>query len=82
MNDESDGNTCCSRHGAGTAGRTSRGRGAEEESDEESCAAFGYLRGIRDQALAVEFRFQDGNSEWFPTACWARGGTTLRSGCC
>lgn len=33
---------------------------------EASCAAFGYLRGIRDQAAAVEFRFRDGNSTWFP----------------
>jgi hypothetical protein len=33
---------------------------------EASCPAFGYLRGIRDQAAAVEFRFRDGNSTWFP----------------
>jgi hypothetical protein len=33
---------------------------------EASCAAFGYLRGIREQANAVEFRFRDGNSMWFP----------------
>lgn len=33
---------------------------------EASCAAFGYLRGIRDHASAVEFRFRDGNSLWFP----------------
>jgi hypothetical protein len=32
---------------------------------EAACAAFGYLRGIRDQAAAVEFRFRDGNSMWF-----------------
>src|ERR1700675_342861 len=31
-----------------------------------SCGAFGYLRGIRDHASAVEFRFRDGNSTWFP----------------
>jgi hypothetical protein len=30
------------------------------------CAAFGYLRGIRERADAVEFRFRDGNSVWFP----------------
>lgn len=36
------------------------------ECGEASCAAFGYLRGIRDQAAAVEFRFRDGNSTWFP----------------
>ncbi len=34
--------------------------------DEDSCAAFGYLRGLRECALAVEFRFRDGNSDWFP----------------
>ena len=39
---------------------------AESEEVEASCAAFGYLRGIRDQAAAVEFRFRDGNSAWFP----------------
>jgi hypothetical protein len=31
-----------------------------------SCGAFGYLRGIRDHASAVEFRFREGNSVWFP----------------
>ena len=29
-------------------------------------AAFGYLRGIRDQATSVELRFRDGNSMFFP----------------
>jgi hypothetical protein len=29
-------------------------------------AAFGYLRGIRDTASAVEFRFRNGTSRWFP----------------
>jgi len=29
-------------------------------------AAFGYLRGTRDHASAIEFRFRDGNSVWFP----------------
>ncbi len=40
--------------------------GGEEGAEEEACPAFGYLRGIRDRALAVEFRFRTGNSEWFP----------------
>lgn len=31
-----------------------------------ACKAFGYLRGIRDHAAAVEFRFRNGNSVWFP----------------
>jgi len=39
---------------------------AEAEAVEASCAAFGYLRGIRERADAVEFRFRDGNSVWFP----------------
>ena len=43
-------------------GRRQKRRGSEEEI---SCGAFGYLRGIRDSA-AVEFRFRDGNSMWFP----------------
>ena len=38
----------------------------ETEGIEDSCAAFGYLRGVRDHAAAVEFRFRDGNSMWFP----------------
>ena len=41
--------------------KNGRGDGAEA-----SCRAFGYLRGIRDQSAAVEFRFRDGNSMWFP----------------
>jgi hypothetical protein len=38
----------------------------EAEGAEASCKAFGYLRGIRDQATSVEFRFLDGNSTFFP----------------
>jgi hypothetical protein len=42
----------------------------KEETDGEeagsSAAAFGYLRGIKDLPGAVEFRFRDGNSTWFP----------------
>lgn len=36
-----------------------------DEEAEASCGAFGYLRGIRDSASAVEFRFRDGSSIWF-----------------
>jgi hypothetical protein len=39
---------------------------AEADGAEGSCGAFGYLRGIRDQATSVEFRFRDGNSIFFP----------------
>jgi hypothetical protein len=42
----------------------------QKESDpdgiEACCAAFGYLRGMRERADALEFRFRDGNSTWFP----------------
>ena len=43
-------------------------REKEKDGDagEAACRAFGYLRGIRDQSAAVEFRFRDGNSTWFP----------------
>ena len=51
---------------AATAGRPVKERPREEEAvEEECCAAFGYLRGLRDRALAIEFRFRDGNSEAF-----------------
>jgi len=39
---------------------------SEAEGAEASCGAFGYLRGLRDSSAAVEFRFRDGNSMWFP----------------
>jgi hypothetical protein len=39
---------------------------ADADGGEASCAAFGYLRGIRDEGASVEFRFRDGNSAWFP----------------
>jgi hypothetical protein len=41
-------------------------RESEGEAVEISCGAFGYLRGIRDLAASIEFRFRDGNSAWFP----------------
>src|SRR5258708_25960699 len=39
---------------------------ADAEEAEVSCGAFGYLRGIKDVPGAIEFRFRDGNSVWFP----------------
>ncbi|MGH9616410.1 MAG: hypothetical protein ACRD28_06670 [Acidobacteriaceae bacterium] len=39
---------------------------AEADGAEASCAAFGYLRGLRDASASVEFRFRDGNSIFFP----------------
>lgn len=47
-------------------GAQSVNKDSDAEGAEASCAAFGYLRGIREQAAAVEFRFRDGNSMWFP----------------
>ena len=38
----------------------------ELDGTEASCKAFGYLRGTHNSAAAVEFRFHDGNSTWFP----------------
>ena len=38
---------------------------AEIEGEEAKCEAFGYLRGLRDSSVSVEFRFRDGNSTWF-----------------
>lgn len=40
--------------------------GEPPDGGEGFCAAFGYLRGIRERADAVEFRFRGGNSVWFP----------------
>ncbi|HZU39042.1 MAG TPA: hypothetical protein VFA18_24155 [Gemmataceae bacterium] len=42
------------------------GKDGEADAGEASCGAFGYLRGLRDASAAVEFRFRDGNSIWFP----------------
>jgi hypothetical protein len=39
---------------------------SEPDGIEACCSAFGYLRGIRERADALEFRFRDGNSTWFP----------------
>lgn len=47
------------------------GDAARHEVDADDLAAspgapFGYLRGIEDKAAAVELRFRDGTSRWFP----------------
>jgi hypothetical protein len=36
----------------------------DSDSEEECCPAFGFLRGLKSQALAIEFRLRNGNSEW------------------
>ena len=52
-------------HPAGYAA-SSANKEPEAEGVEASCGAFGYLRGLRDQSAAVELRFRNGNSMWFP----------------
>jgi hypothetical protein len=48
------------------AGSNQGNAAADPNEDEEECLAFGYLRGIRERALSIEFRFADGNSQAFP----------------
>ncbi len=38
------------------------------EPEDAGCPAFGYLRGTRDRALTLEFRFRNGNSTYLPYA--------------
>lgn len=42
------------------------GKEAEADVAELPCAAFGYLRGVPEESGAVEFRFRDGSSTFFP----------------
>jgi len=46
-----------------------RNEQSEKESEEASCPAFGYVRGLQDRALAVAFRFRSGDSECYPYSC-------------
>lgn len=46
-----------------------RGEGAKVEGEEESCPAFGFLRGLDARALAVEIRLRSGDSEWLSYSC-------------
>jgi hypothetical protein len=48
------------------AGRGTAQSAKEADSEELSCGAFGYLRGIKDRASTVEFQFRTGNTMWFP----------------
>lgn len=45
-----------------------RQRSREAESEEASCKAFGFLRGVQDRALAVRFCLGNGNSICLPYA--------------
>jgi hypothetical protein len=38
---------------------------APADAEEATCAAFTYLRGLHERALAVEFCFKTGDREWF-----------------
>lgn len=40
--------------------------GRPTEDDEDACTSFGYLRGSRDRALTLEFRFTNSNSLALP----------------
>ncbi|HYV37206.1 MAG TPA: hypothetical protein VE988_15980 [Gemmataceae bacterium] len=53
-----------------SGGLTAYLRSSEPDIDgtEASCKAFGYLRGIKERASSVEFRFRNGNSTWFSYA--------------
>ncbi len=48
------------------AARLPKPNSKQEETEEESCAAFGYLRGLHEKALAIEFRLSSGDSETYP----------------
>ena len=37
-----------------------------KDGEEDSCPAFGFLRGLHERALALELRFRDGNRETYP----------------
>jgi hypothetical protein len=39
---------------------------APADTEEATCAAFSYLRGLHERALAVEFRFKTGDQEFYP----------------
>jgi hypothetical protein len=49
--------------------KSTKGESQSGEPEEGSCPAFGFVRGIRDRVLAIEFRFRDGNSEWHDYGC-------------
>jgi hypothetical protein len=38
----------------------------EKDDDELSCSAYGFLRGLHERSLSLEFRFRDGDREAYP----------------
>ena len=53
----------------------------KQDEEEDSCPAFGFLRGIRERALAVDSASGMATASGFRTVYLARGVTTLRWGC-
>ena len=47
-------------------GGRSPNKDGQAEGTEDSCPAFGFLRGANDSATDLEFRFKDGTSTFFP----------------
>lgn len=47
-------------------GRVAADPSPVEDAEADACPAFGYLRGTRERALALELRFREGDSEWLP----------------
>jgi hypothetical protein len=66
MNDEIQEDRLRRKPGASGLDAYLKRKEPETDGTEASCKAFGYLRGIRDSATSVEFRFRDGNSVFFP----------------
>src|SRR4051812_45562001 len=55
-----------SSHLASTQDRhPKRAEDVAEADGESACGAYGFLRGIRESALAVEFRMRTGNREYY-----------------
>jgi hypothetical protein len=40
--------------------------GNDKDGDEDACCAYGFLRGLNERGLAIEFRFRDGNCLGYP----------------
>jgi hypothetical protein len=63
---EANRNPHLASHLASTSGRLTLDRVKEKEDPpEDSCVAFGYLRGLHERALAIEFRLRNGNRDYF-----------------
>ena len=54
----------------------------DDDGEEASCNAFGYLRGIKERAAALELRFKGGDSLWFPYNWLGTWQYNRSEGCC